>query len=135
MLVITAVLASMFALMFVKLSFDVITLRRKNKISLGAGGIDDLDRAIRAHGNFSEYVPLGLFLIGALELNGAPVELVALLGLILLLGRFFHAKGIKEAPPVFDNRVRGMKLTFAALVLAAISNFVWVCYLFYSSMS
>jgi uncharacterized membrane protein YecN with MAPEG domain len=135
MLVITAVLASMFALMFVKLSFDVITLRRKNKISLGAGGVDDLDRAIRAHGNFSEYVPLGLFLIGALELNGAPVELVALLGLILLLGRFFHAKGIKEAPPVFDNRVRGMKLTFAALVLAAISNFVWVCYLFYSSMS
>jgi len=134
MLVITAALASIFALMFIKLSFDVIKLRRKNKVALGAGGVEDLDRAIRAHGNFSEYVPLGLFLIGALELNGAPLELVALLGLILLVGRLFHSKGMLEQPPAFDNRVRGMKLTFAALGLSAIANLAWVGYLFYSSM-
>ena len=134
MLVITAALASIFALMFIKLSFDVIKLRRKNKVALGAGGVEDLDRAIRAHGNFSEYVPLGLVLIGALELNGAPLELVALLGLVLFVGRMFHSKGMLEQPPAFGNRVRGMKLTFAALGLSAIANLAWVGYLFYSSM-
>lgn len=133
MLVTTAVIASILALMFIKLSFGVIDLRRKNKISLGAGGVDELDRAIRAHGNFAEYAPLGLFLIGALELNGAPLEIVGLLGLLLIAGRYFHAKGIHEPPPNFKNRVRGMKLTFAALGLSALANLGWVGYFIVSS--
>lgn len=133
MLVTTAVFAGVLALMFIRLSFDVIGFRKKNKVALGAGGVDELERAIRAHGNFAEYVPLGLFLLGALELNGAPLELVALLGLLLVAGRFFHAKGINEPPPQFSNRVRGMKLTFAALGLSAIANLLWVGYLVISS--
>jgi len=133
MLVTTAVFSSILALMFIKLSLGVIALRRKNKVSLGAGGVDELDRAIRAHGNFAEYVPLGLFLIGALELNGAPLELVGLLGLLLIAGRYFHAKGINEPPPNFKNRVRGMKITFAALGLSALANLGWVGYFIVSS--
>ena len=133
MLVTTAVIASILALMFIRLSFNVIGHRRKNKVSIGAGGVDELERAIRAHGNFAEYVPLGLFLIGALELNGAPLELVALLGALLVIGRYFHAKGINEPPPQFTNRVRGMKLTFAALGLLAAANIGWVGYLVISS--
>lgn len=128
MLLTTAVFASILALMFIKLSFNVIGFRRKNKVSLGAGGVDELQRAIRAHGNFAEYVPLGLFLIGALELNGAPWGLVAVLGALLVAGRYFHAKGINEPPPNFTQRVRGMKLTFAALALSAIVNVAWVVY-------
>ena len=126
MIVITAVFASLLTLMFIRLSFNVIQLRTKNKISLGSGGIDALDRAIRAHGNFAEYVPLGLVLMGALELNGAPSGLVAVLGTLLILGRYFHAKGIQEQAPDFKNRVRGMKLTFAALGLLAVFNIGWV---------
>jgi uncharacterized membrane protein YecN with MAPEG domain len=132
MLTITAMFASLLTLVFLKLSISVIGLRRKNKVSLGSGGIDELDRAIRAHGNFSEYVPLGLFLLGALELNGAPWALLVALGTLLVLGRFFHAKGIHEAPPQFANRVRGMKLTFAALGLLALSNMVWMGYVVYA---
>ncbi|BDU57132.1 membrane protein [Limnohabitans sp. MORI2] len=134
MLVMTAVFASILALMFIKLSFNVIRFRRKNKVSLGAGGVDELERAMRAHGNFAEYVPLGLFLMGALELNGAPLTLVALLGGLLVLGRYFHAKGINEPPPEFTNRVRGMKLTFAALGLSASANLAWVGYLVVTSI-
>jgi uncharacterized membrane protein YecN with MAPEG domain len=128
MLLMTSVFGGVLALMFARLSSQVIGLRRKNKVSLGAGGVDELERAIRAHGNFAEYVPICLFLIGALELNGAPMALVAVLGLLLVLGRHFHAKGIHELPPEFTNRVRGMKLTFAALGLSAIANIVWVGY-------
>ena len=129
MLSVTAFFAGVLTLMFIRLSFNVIGLRRKNKISLGDGGIDTLDRAIRAHGNFAEYVPLGLVLMGCLELNGAPLLLVAVLGALLVSGRYFHAKGIQEPPPNFTDRVRGMKLTFAALGLLAVINIVWIVYL------
>ena len=133
MLLVTAIFASILALMFIKLSLDVIGVRRKNKVSLGVGGVDELERAIRAHGNFAEYVPFGLFLIGALELNDAPLELVAPLGVLLIAGRYFHAKGINQPPPEFTNRVRGMKLTFAALGMSTLANIAWVAYLLFSS--
>jgi uncharacterized protein len=82
MLLITSVIASVLTIIFVKLSFAVIGLRRKNKVGLGSGGIDDLERAIRAQGNFAEYVPFGIILIACLELNGAPWWLVAPLELL-----------------------------------------------------
>ncbi|QWE18652.1 MAPEG family protein [Polynucleobacter corsicus] len=47
-------------------------MRRKNKFGIGSGGNDDLERAIRAQGNFAEYVPFGIILITCLEPNGAP---------------------------------------------------------------
>ncbi len=132
MLIVTSIFASVLALMFIKLSMDVIGFRRKNKVAIGDGGVPELERAIRAHGNFAEYVPLGLFLIGALELNDAPLELIAPLGVLLVVGRYYHAKGINEPPPEFSNRVRGMKITFAALGLSALSNIAWVTYLLWS---
>ncbi len=132
MLIVTSIFASVLALMFIKLSMNVIGFRRKNKVAIGDGGVPELERAIRAHGNFAEYVPLGLFLIGALELNDAPLELVAPLGVLLVVGRYYHAKGINEPPPEFSNRVLGMKITFAALGLSALSNIAWVIYLLLS---
>ena len=72
MLLMTSIIAAILTIIFVKLSFAVIGLRRKNKVGLGSGGYDDLERAIRAQGNFAEYVPIGLILIACLELNGAP---------------------------------------------------------------
>jgi len=129
MLSVTAIFAGLLTAMFIRLSFLVIGLRRKNKVSLGDGGIDDLDRAIRAHGNFAEYVPLGLVLMGCLELNGAPLCLVAVLGAMLVAGRHFHAKGIQEPPPNFANRIRGMQLTFASLGLLAVVNVIWIVYI------
>lgn len=41
---------------------DLLSLRRANKVALGAGGVNQLEGAIRAHENFVEYVPLGLIL-------------------------------------------------------------------------
>jgi len=123
---ITAVTASVLALFFQRLSWGVITLRRRHRVSLGSGGHDDLERAIRAQGNFAEYVPLCLVLLGCLEANGAPWWLVAAPGAALVAGRVFHAKGIHEPPPKFSNRIRGMKLTFATLLGLAVLNLGWV---------
>ena len=128
MLLMTSIIAAILTIIFVKLSFAVIGLRRKNKVGLGSGGYDDLERAIRAQGNFAEYVPIGLILIACLELNGAPWWLVMLPGIALIIGRLIHAKGINEPPPNFSSRVLGMKFTFGTLITLAILNVGWSLY-------
>ena len=128
MLFITPITALLLGILFVKLSFAVIGLRTKNKVGLGSGGHDELERAIRAQGNFAEYVPLALILMGCLEFNGAPFWLTIIPATLLIVGRLFHAKGINEPPPNFDNRVRGMKLTFGSLIILIILNAAWLVY-------
>ncbi len=54
------------------LSLLVVRLRQKHKVALGDEGIPELARAIRAFGNASEYVPVGLAAIIVLALVGAP---------------------------------------------------------------
>jgi uncharacterized protein len=128
MLLITSVIAAALTIIFVKLSFAVIALRRKNQIGIGSGGFDDLERAIRAQGNFAEYVPFGIILIACLELNGAPWWLVAIPGITLIIGRLIHAKGINVPPPDFSKRILGMQLTFGTLITLAVLNLGWALY-------
>ena len=128
MLLITSIIASVLTIIFIKLSFAVIGLRRKNKVGLGSGGYDDLERAIRAQGNFAEYVPFGIILIACLELNGAPWWLVVIPGVVLIIGRLIHAKGINMPPPDFRKRVLGMKLTFNTLIALVVLNLGWSLY-------
>ena len=128
MLFVTSIVASVLTIIFIKLSFAVIALRRKNKVGLGSGGNDDLERAIRAQGNFAEYVPFGIILIACLELNGAPWWLTAILGIALIIGRLLHAKGINVPPPDFSKRVLGMKFTFNTLIALIVLNLCWSMY-------
>ena len=128
MLLVTSIIASLLTIIFIKLSFAVIGLRRKNKVGLGSDGHEDLERAIRAQGNFAEYVPFGIILIACLELNGAPWWLVALAGIALIIGRLFHAKGINTPPPDISNRILGMKLTFNTLIALIALNLGWCVY-------
>jgi uncharacterized membrane protein YecN with MAPEG domain len=128
MLIITSFIAAILTGIFIKLSFAVIGLRRKNKVGLGSGGHDDLERAIRAQGNFAEYVPFGLFLLACLELNGAAWWLVAIPGVTLTIGRLIHIVGINTPPPDFSKRVLGMKLTFFTLMALVVLNLSWSVY-------
>lgn len=128
MLLVTSIIAATLTIIFVKLSFTVIGLRRKNRIGLGSGGHEDLERAIRAQGNFAEYVPFGIILIACLELNEAPWWLVAIPGITLIIGRLIHAVGINQPPPDFTKRVLGMQFTFGTLITLAVFNLCWALY-------
>ena len=128
MLFITSIIASVLTIIFVRLSFAVIRLRRKNKVGLGSGGHEELERAIRAQGNFAEYVPFGIILIACLEINGAPWWLVAVPGITLIAGRLIHAKGINMPPQDFSQRVLGMKFTFNTLIALVVLNLAWTLY-------
>ena len=128
MLLITSNAASLLTLIFIRLSFAVIRLRRDNKVSLGSGGNEDLERAIRAQGNFAEYVPFGIILIACLELNGAPWWLICIPAITLIIGRLIHAQGITEPPPYTRKRVLGMVFTFNTLIALVVLNLGWTAY-------
>ena len=128
MLLVTSIIAAALTIIFIKLSFAVIGLRRKNKVGLGSGGHEDLERAIRTQANFAEYIPLGVILIACLELNGAPWWLVAIPGVSLIIGRLIHAKGMNTPPPDFSKRVLGMKFTFFTLIALVVLNLGWSLY-------
>ena len=128
MLIVTSIIAAVLTAVFIRLSFNVIGLRRKNKVGLGSGGNEDLERAIRAQGNFAEYVPFGLILLACLELNGAAWWLVAIPGVTLIIGRLIHAIGINTPPPDFSKRILGMKFTFLTLMALVGLNLGWSLY-------
>ncbi len=115
---ITALYASLLALIFLVLSVRVIGLRRVVRIGLGDGGDAALLRRVRVHANFAEYVPLCLILIGLAESLRAPPVLLHGLGGLLLAARISHAYGVSRQPETFAWRVSGMVGTLTVLGLA-----------------
>ena len=124
MLKLTAIYAAILTFVYVKLTLNVINLRRQNEVSLGDGDREDLQQAIRSHGNFAEYVPLGLILLGCLEANHIHWTIVLLLGGVFTTGRLFYAKAFLEATPNMDLRVKGMKFTLWGLQALAATNVI-----------
>lgn len=118
----TAALASVLALLYVYLTARIILLRRQKNVPLGTGGDRELEKAIRAHANFAEYVPLALLLILMLELQSASRFLISFLGLLLVTGRSIHAYGVSQAREDFRLRVAGMSMTLACLALSSLAN-------------
>ena len=124
MLKITAIYAAILTFVYVKLTLNVINLRRQNQVSLGDGGREDLQQAIRSHGNFAEYVPLGLILLACLEANHIHWTIVLLLGGVFTTGRLYYAKAFLEATPNIELRVQGMKYTLWGLQALAATNVI-----------
>ena len=119
---ITAFYASLLALVFLSLSFNIIRLRFKLKIGVGDGGERTLTKAIRVHGNFSEYVPLALILLASYELSGADSLWLHTLGAMLLIGRILHVIGLSKSIGTSTQRIVGMLSTFLVLIILAIEN-------------
>jgi uncharacterized protein len=112
--------AALLGLLFFYLSFLVIRQRYKAKIGLGDGDIPALKRAIAAHSNFNQYVPICMILLAFIESSQFNIYVIHALGAALLLGRMSHAYGISQEPEVLIFRQIGMALTFTVLIGASI---------------
>jgi uncharacterized membrane protein YecN with MAPEG domain len=121
-LTIIPIFASVLALVFVVLSLNVIRARRHHKVGLGTGQNKAVERAMRVHANFAEYVPFCLLLLTLLELNQANRFLLIGLCSLLLIGRLLHAFGVSMEQERFIFRVSGMVMTFIVIVSAALAN-------------
>ena len=117
--------AAIFAIFFIVLSIRTIRQRRNLKIGLGDAGNKDMQRAMRVHANFAEYVPLSLLMIYLVEQSGVYAWFVHALCMGLLIGRMSHAYGVSQQRENFAFRVTGMTLTFTVLIASA-AHLLWV---------
>ena len=78
---------------------------------------NDLERAIRGHGNLIEYAPLFLILMLALELSDASVTLLYISGIIFTLGRLMHGIAFSFMKKNVFLRIGGMALTFIGFLI------------------
>ena len=121
---ITSLYAGLLAMLLFILSIRVIALRGNPAFSFIAHGKGDeelLQRAIRAHGNFTEYVPMMLILLGFLELSEASELKLHLLGGAFLLGRVMHGICMGFMRSNMPLRVGGTALTLIPMAVAAIA--------------
>jgi uncharacterized membrane protein YecN with MAPEG domain len=112
--------AALLAFVFVALSVRTLLMRRKLQIAIGDAGNQSMLRAIRAHSNFAEYVPLSLLLILFVEASGANPLFVHALGASVVAGRMSHAFGVSQIKEQYAFRVLGMALTLGPIILAAV---------------
>lgn len=119
MLHITLVYAGLLGLLFLLLSFWVVKRRAQFKVMIGEGDAPEMRAAIRAHGNFAEYVPLTLLLMALCELAGVGALWLHLGGMLLLAGRVLHAIGIQI--PKAPNKPRLFGTLFFWLSLGLFS--------------
>ena len=80
-----------------------------------------LEKAIRAHGNNIEYVPIILFCIALLVAFGSTAAWVHGLGAALFASRLLHAHGIQQFDPLPKTRVTGNFGTWGVMLGTAIA--------------
>lgn len=80
-----------------------------------------LQRKVRSHANFTEYVPLALLFVVALELETSPAWLVWLLGASLTIARIFHAWGVIQIYGPSPARAIGFFGTWFVYVVGSLA--------------
>ena len=108
---ITALFVGLFALIQVPLTIMVGYRRVQTGIQFLDGGDQTLLRRMRAHGNFTETVPIVLLAMAAAEIAGISHWALWVGGLSLLVGRVMHAT-ILITKGWGNPRALGMILTF-----------------------
>lgn len=116
---VTALYAGLCALILLTLTLRVIRLRRSLGLAWGDGDRPEMTRAVRAHGNAAETIPMALILLALIEMLGAPGWVVHLFGLALVAGRIAHAYSC-AAERRMNARVLGMALTLGFFLTAGL---------------
>lgn len=128
---ITALCAGILGVVGVVLAGHVGSYRGKAKVSIGDGGDAELLCRIRKQGNFTEYVPLALIILGLLEMSGGAGNMaIGIMGALLVISRALHPLGMKTDGSQSMLRFVGMIGTLPVMLVASI----WLIYNYVSTM-
>lgn len=116
---ITGLYAGILALIYIILSFNVIMKRREFKIGMGDGDNKILKKAIRAHGNFAEFIPMILIMMILVEYTLANALMMHIIGISLIIARILQAKGLLKTEIASFERVAGTLMTFTIMGVLA----------------
>jgi uncharacterized membrane protein YecN with MAPEG domain len=89
-------------------------------VETGDGGFAELQRAIRAHGNFIEHAPITLLVIAIAEAAGAREIAIHGLGALLVVARGASAWGLSHTVGQSPYRAVSGALTMILLFVAPI---------------
>lgn len=113
---VTALYAGLSALLIVVLALLVVRQRVRTRTSLGIGRSHEMERAVRAHSNTVEYVPIALLLMLVAELNHRRAIMLHSYGIALIVARLLHAWGISGTRMPNFGRFAGTLLTWMVIV-------------------
>lgn len=116
----TLLFAAIFGVLHIIFTLRVGAYRFKNKISLGDGDDKELRNRIRAHGNFTENVPLALLLLLINDLNNTPDNVLIALGTVLLVSRLIHYLTIATRRLPVALRPLSMLGTLGSILVSAL---------------
>lgn len=121
---VTSLYAGGLGFILLALSLRVVHLRMAHEVSLGDGGCSELLVAQRQQGNFVEYAPFALLLIGLLEAGGLEAWGLHALGASLVAARILHPFGLAPEFGLRGTRVVGSTATWAVLAISS-ALLVW----------
>jgi len=104
------------------LSYKVVRIRQQYEVALGDGNQEELNRAIRVHANFIEYVPLALILLAISQFTLECLLLTHIAGAGLVIGRVLHAYGLGKTAGVSKGRFIGIILTWLVILVLSAAN-------------
>ena len=116
---VTAVFTAVLAVMQIFLAVYVGIFRTKTDILFLDGGNEELLRRIRAHGNFTENVPMALLVMAGAEMSGVSTMIITAVGCVLILARVIHFAAITKTGPEIGRAI-GAGGTSLAIILMAI---------------
>jgi len=119
---ITALYASIMALLLTALAVNVTVHRNKLGVLFGDGAKPQMTRMVRLHGNAAEYLPIGVVLMGLYELNrGLPIAL-HVTGIALIVARLIYIAGVWNSETPTAGRGIGIVLTWLTIIALAVLN-------------
>ncbi|MCH2190609.1 MAG: MAPEG family protein [Gammaproteobacteria bacterium] len=116
-MLVTPLFAALFGVLYFILSINVVRFRLGQRVSLGNGDNQDIEKAIRIHANFIEYVPLILLLFYFYEVMSLSSSLVLFLASTLFIARVCHIIGMVNPTELVLLRQVGAAVTFLVLVV------------------
>ena len=117
------------SLFYINLSRNVVNQRRLTQPPIGFKSVK-LERAIRAHANFCETVPINFFLSLLLYFNNLLMFAVPAT-IILCIGRTIHAISVSNENEDLTQRRKGMKLTIFSIYIQLLGILYYIFQLIY----
>lgn len=120
---ITALYASLSALLVIYLASNVAMLRKSNRIGIGDQGNQQLIVRVRAHANAIENIPITLLLMLVSEINGLSAWMLHMAGMILVASRIAHAYGFIQSKGLASKgRFFGTVANWLLMLALALAN-------------
>lgn len=120
---ITALYASLLALLMLALAATVVYFRLQRNTLAGDDGSSLFHSVIRAHANLVEYAPLAMVLMLIAELNAVSGIFLHTIGIVFTLGRVGHAYGMLRAEgDMHPARAAGTFISWLAIAVLAVTN-------------